>query len=564
MITDPSSKTKNCVILCRVSSPKQSQEGESLEVQEKYCKDVAKSRGWQVVPNGKVWSTQISGWKDVRVDFEEMKTFIKAHPGLVDYCLFRSIDRFTRAGIEEYSRMKRELAELGVEMVDTLGIIQPSKNTLEDLGFEYKWSRLSPSEITEAVFSTNSKQEVTNILTRMIGQSIRNTQKGYRTRRPTDGYINQKIYDSDGKKKYIQVPDLQRAKYRIAMFELRAQGLSDPECVERINAMGYISPIQNEWNKNHNKIIGHKGGKPMTVKQFQRDIENTIYAGVLCEKWTKYQPIRAQYPGLVSIETFNRANRGKLAIMEIAEGSLELVRSNPNVKKRKKHNPKFPFNCILCPLCRKSMIGSASTGKGGIPRPAYHCSRGHKRFGVKKREFDAAVIQYITNLKFKPELLNGLELTFMNKYRQREKEVVQASGEIHKTIAELEAEQAAKLEVISTTRSLIVREKFEQEVEALEVKIKSAGKERLKIQISRADIKSFVREAKQIMEHPSEILLQPTDPRAQEALFKLFFEKMPTYADIVSGTPKLSYVFELSSAFAPSKELLVTLQGIEP
>ncbi|MEI9932638.1 MAG: hypothetical protein WDM89_19415 [Rhizomicrobium sp.] len=54
--------------------------------------------------------------------------------------------------------MKRELTRRGVELVDSYGLIQPTRNTLEDLGFEYDWSRSSPSEITEVVVATSTKQ----------------------------------------------------------------------------------------------------------------------------------------------------------------------------------------------------------------------------------------------------------------------------------------------------------------------------------------------------------------------------------------------------------------------
>lgn len=555
--------SKNCVVQCRVSTLKQSQEGESLEVQEKIMRSFVADKGWKIVPNNIVWSTAISGRKTDREDFEDIIAYVKAHPKEVDYYVFRSIDRFTRAGTPEYYRMKEELSRLGVEIIDTYGIIQPSKNTLEDLNMEYTWSKFSPSEITEMVMANQAKSEVTNILTRMIGQEIRLTQQGYRTRRPADGYKNDKVY-VDGKKKTIQVPHPERAKFFVAMYELRAQGLSDQECVKRLNSMGYQSPIQNKWSKDHKKIIGKTGGLPLTVKQFQKYIVNTINAGVVCEKWTHYKPVKAQYDGLVSIELWNRANRGKVAIMENADGSLELVQNINTGKSRERYNPDFAYKFIGCPICGKKMLGSASTGKGGVRRPAYHCSRKHERYGVKKSEFEAAISKYVQNLKFKPELMNALELTFMNKYRQREKEIVKASGDIHQTIANLEIEQSSKLEVIETTGSAVVRQKFEHEVDVLEARIMEARKERLKIQITRDDIKLFVKEAKNIMEHPAEILLQPNNPRAKEKLFELFFEKMPTYADIVNGTPKLSLIFNLSSEFIPDENLLVIPRGIEP
>ena len=554
---------KNGVGQCRVSAVKQT-EGESLERQEEGIRRFAAANELNIVPNGQVWSTAISGRRTDREDFEEIKAFIKANPGLVDYYLFKSIDRVTRAGNGEYERMKQELAELGVSMLDTNGVIQPVVNTLEDVGQSYTWSQLYPSAITEGVLATVANQEVTGILTRMIGQEIRLTQQGYRTRRPSDGYKNKKIF-VDGKKKTIQIPDPERAKFYIAMFELRAQGLTDVGVVERVNAMGYRSEYRYKYNKKHDKIIGRTGGLPLTVKQFQRVVTNTIYAGVLCEKWTHYKPIRAQYPGLVSIEQWNRANRGKVAIMENEDGTLEMVQ--PKVvsgKERLKNNPLFPYKFITCPDCHKPMLGSSPRGKLGKPHATYHCARNHKYFGVPKKSFDAAVEAYVHSLKFNPDVLLGLEATFMAKFRQREQEIVKASGYIHQSIADLENEQAMKLEAYTSTTSTVIRGKLEKEIEDLEVRIKSAGSEREKIQITRDDIKTFMAEAKQIMEHPAQILLNQADLRVQRDLFGLVFEKMPTYSEIVSGTPKLSAVFNLSSEFATNKSHLVTPRGIEP
>lgn len=560
---DKNKKEKNCVVQCRVSSAKQT-EGESLERQEQSIRRYIKDRNWNIVPNEKVWSTAISGRKTDREDFEEILSFIKKHPGLVDYYVFRSIDRATRAGSGEYERMKMELGKCGVSMLDTYGVIQPMKNTLEDEGFQYEWSKFYPSEVAESVIATSSKQEVTGILTRMIGEEIRLTQQGYRARRSTDGYKNQKVFIM-GKNKTIQIPDEERAKFFISMFELRAQGLPDQEIVDRINAMGYRSVFQKKYDKAKKKIIGQTGGILLTVKQLQRIITNTIYAGVLCEKWTFNMPIKAQYNGLVSIETFNEANRGKLAIMKNIDGTLELVRGSSSDKTRRmKNNPLFPFKFILCPLCEKPFLGSCPAGKYGNKFPTYHCARNHKYYGVPKKEFEDSIKKYIDSLKFSPDLLNGLEITFLKKYHKREKEIVRASGHIHQNIADLEIKQASKLEAFEATKSSVIREKLEKEIEALEVEIQGVRKEQEKIQITRDDIKAFMQDAKKVMEHPAEMLLNTKDLRIQRDLFGLVFEKMPTYKEIVNGTPKLSYAFKLSSKFEIDENQLVTLLGIAP
>src|ERR1700740_2905382 len=122
-----------CIIHCRVSTPKQAYQGESLDVQESVCRTIANDRGWPIAHEP--WLESYSGRKQ-RPVVKEILAFLDENPGGVQYYLFRSIDRFTRAGSLAYEEMKRELRRRGVEMVDTFGMIQPSRNTLDDVGFE--------------------------------------------------------------------------------------------------------------------------------------------------------------------------------------------------------------------------------------------------------------------------------------------------------------------------------------------------------------------------------------------------------------------------------------------
>lgn len=60
-----------------------------------------------------------------------------------------------------------------------------------------------------------------------------------------------------------------------------------------------------------------------------------------------------------------------------------------------------------------------------------------------------------------------------------------------------------------------------------------------------------------MMEHPAEMLLNTENPMTQRALFGLVFEETPNYNEVVSGTPKLTWVFSLSSDFDANKSQLV-------
>jgi site-specific DNA recombinase len=401
----------------------------------------------------------------------------------------------------------------------------------------------------------------------MIGAEIRLVQEGYKIGSESDGFINHKIM-VEGRKKVIEIPDPKRAPYIVEMFNLRALGaMSDGEIVSRLNAMGYRTKVRNKWDKKHTKVIGRMGGDPLTIKELQKKIQRTIYAGIVCEKWTHHLPIKAQYDGLVSIEIFNAANRGKIYIDYRSEKDIQIFYNhNPEkvVRKKMKRNPLFPYRWFLCPECRKPFLGSVTPGKSKKGFPAYHCARNHPRIGINKKTFEATIENFVTHLKLDPDYLNSLEATFLNKYREREKEIVQNSAAMSRSVAELKTEQVAKLEAIVATQSALVRRKLETEVEELEIQIRNAEAERNKIEITENDIKAFVRDAKHLMEHPSEMLLNTANLRVQEALFGLVFEETPTYDEIVNGTPKLNWIFKLSSDFIPQKSLLVRAEGIGP
>lgn len=533
----------------RVSSPKQSQQGDSLDVQEKQFRDIVAAKGWEIVPDGKVWRESYSGRKNERPVWNEIIAYIKKHPGEVRYYLFKAIDRFTRGGVVPYETMKRELARHGVTMVDAPGMIQEKINTLEDEGFSYEWSQRSNSEIAELVMATAAKDDAVNILTRTIGAQIRLTKFGYKVRSSQDGYKNEAI-QVKGKNRVVQRPHPERAKYYIEMFQLRAEGqLNDREIVERINAMGYRSRRQNYWDTNHEEIIGHRGGILLSVKHLQEVIRRPIYCGVVVEKWTRMLPVKAPYDGLVSIDTWNRANRGQLFIKENTDGSLELLRDvNQKKIKRDRHNPQFPYkDVVLCPECRKPFLGSASRGKSGNLFPAYHCARGHKYLRISKTSFEESIESMVKGLKFKTRTARkGLRTLFLDRYRDRQSEIIQSAADVGRTVADLEAEKSAALKAYIATKSDVVREGIEKQIDTLDKQIKSAQTERNGLEVTESDIDNFIKDVEYVIEHPSETLLNPVNTTQQRSLYSLVFDGLPTYPEIVNRTPRMSWIFKLN------------------
>lgn len=531
-----------CIASARISTTKQLI-GESLKEQARALETFAAGRGWSLLPDG-VAQQEIATATKRRRSYEDHLAYIRQHPGEVGYYLIRYIDRFTRQGAAEYERQKRELAELGVALIDTSGIIQEPRNMpeLEELGFAYDWSVESPSDLTEVMLSTTAKHERNTILKRIIPRQIAYTQKGFQIGRPEDGYVNQRIRVG-AQKRYIQAPDPERAHFIRAVFELRAAAkLSDQEIIRHLNEdLGYRTPMFNRWNPAKTEIIGKSGGNPLDAKQFQRLLQRTAYAGVICKRWTHYKPVRAQWDGLVSIELWNQANRGKRYLNERPDGSIELLYDFSPVKpvhQRLRNNPDYPFKCIRCPRCLKPLKGSAPKGKTKY-YPRYHCERGHSSFSVSTETMTETVKTFLGSLEFDEAYFAILREVLILKLEERQKQAVVEQDMREARVAALQEKQKTILEAFLDAKSETTRALLEKQVEDVAAEITRLEGDARSVEFSIADIDKVVAYAREIGKDPASTLIDPENPVRQARLLDLLFEEMPTYDEIDSGTPKI-------------------------
>ncbi len=486
---------KNACIYCRVSTTKQAQEGESLEAQEKLCRGIAERKNARVVPENIIWAEPFSGSKESRPIFDQMMNFIKNSQIPIHYLIFRDIDRLTRGGASSYQNIKSQLAKYGVELVDGTGLIQSNVNSLEHTGFSYPWSIYSPSGLAETFKAESAHDERRTILTRLMGAQIELTRNGYQIANANDGFINKRVY-VDGKKKTIQVPNPERAHYYIEMFQMRASGkFSDPEIVDKMNATGFKTRESNHWNKSHTEIIGKRGGKPLTIKQLQRVIQKPIYCGIMCKKWTNNKPVLAQFDGLVDIETFNKANKGKVFIIKEESGKVEMLFDyypTKVIQKRSKDNPLFPYKeTVLCPHCRKPFLGSVSAGKSKKGFPFYHCSRGHKHIGINKKTFEGNFEDVIRGLNFNKDTLQALKIALGDVYKDRGEQIAEFETKVENNIAKLKQRQTEAFEAFKKTSSIVIQKKLESEIEELESEIFKAKHQKPIDRINEYDIENF-------------------------------------------------------------------------
>lgn len=539
---------ENAVAAIRISSLKQGLQGDSPEHQKEQIERFAQAHNIHVK---KFFIFMESASKEEQ-PVQEAIDYCKNPKNDVQLFIIKSIDRFTRGGSYLYDHLKMQLVRYGVRLVDIYGIIgSQDVNTLDHLGVKYDWSVYSPTKKSEILEAERAKDEMRDIMTRMIGAEIRYVRLGYRVRPAPYGYANEKIETSHGKRVILK-PHPTEADFIIKMFELRAGNtMTDNEIVTAINNLGYRSrKIYIRDPMDRTKVIGSKGEIKLTLKALWTLIQNPIYAGVNLEKWTESQPVKCKFKGLVTLETFNKANKGKRILAE-ENGEIKLWKDKiPDWRLKKAvKNPDFPYKrYVMCPQCRKPLFGSASRGRLGKYYPAYHCNKRGHYFRISRSEFDKAITTFVKGLNINKEYIDKLKTFVLELWAKRQSECGKDSAKRDNKILELEATAKGIASKIKYLSSAIAIKYMEEDLIKIENEIKELVQAKVENQIQEVSMEIIMANVEYFLEHLEFLLLSSPDPLKRAAYFGLIFDEAPTYEEILSGTPKLAPFIKLKDS----------------
>ena len=547
---------KNAVAAIRVSTIKQDVDGDSPEAQKEQIERFAQSRGFTI----KKFFIFLESASKEQQPVQEAIDYCKNPKNDIQAFIFKSIDRFTRGGFETYAQLKKQLSSRKVKVIDIYGVINPNKvNTLDHLGFKYGWSEYYPSEMTEYMEAERAKNELRDIMSRMIGAEIRYTQMGFWMRQPPYGYISEKVETRNGKRCILR-PHPTEAPLVKKIFELRERGtLYDSQIVDEINKLGYKSRIHYIRSKDdHTQIIKKRGGDPLTLKALQRIVSNPIYAGVNTEKWTNGKPVQCAFKGLVSVEKFNRANQGKKIISMDDSGDIVVYDKPPESRYASPkgiRNTEFPYRkYVMCPTCGKPLIGSSSRGKSGKHYPAYHCDKRGHYFRVPKKELEDTVTEFIGNIKISQEQISTLMDVIEAEWNKRQQSIEKELDTLEAHIQGLEVEAQAtarKIRLVESEETIKYIEedimRIKKQIKDLEVTKAKKAKQKL---VDWSKIKARVL---YLTEHLDELLVKQIDPIKKAQFFAALFNKLPSYQDLKNGTQNISSFTGVNTIFSLAK-----------
>lgn len=567
----PNNKLRNGVLAVRVSTVGQGIDGDSPEAQIEQGKRYAPTHGINIT---KVLTYLESAAGD-KQPMQHVIDYAIDPKNEIDVVLVKSIDRFTRGGSTAYDLLKRQLEPRGIDLEDMYGVISNIKvNTLEHLGMEYKWSVHAPSRKSELLEAERAKDEVRDILTRMIGSEIRYTQIGYWSRAALYGYETSKVETTNGKRA-ILIPHDDQAPIIRKMYDMRASSLySDDQIADEMNRLGFQTRIKVVRDKvDRTKIVKRTGGKKMTGKLLRVYVAKTIYAGVNTEKWTGDLPVLCKFDGLIDIELWNKANRGKISIAlnpdDPEHPIVTRAAKQEKFAKKNVYNEEFPYRKVVtCPECHNPLLGSASRGKLGKYYPAYHCSHHGHYFRVPKGEFDEKINQFIERLIVDPARFDEVLQAVQTVWGQRQVQVQDASDMRDKKRVELEAQARVivdKMKLVTSPTAIKYMEedllKVEQHINDLDTR-----KDEQETQ-GGVDMPTILTYIKYFVEHLKDLLIDHSNPILRARYFGVLFDKMPSYTEINGGTPeneKVPEVNELFQLVLSGTSSLVRIRGLEP
>jgi hypothetical protein len=176
---------------------------------------------------------------------------------------------------------------------------------------------------------------------------------------------------------------------------------------------------------------------------------------------------------------------------------------------------------------------------------------------------EAHMERFIEGLRFHPEIARSLTAVLLDRYQERQGEILKAAAHVGHNVADLEAQKAQIVHAFKLATSDVMRRGLENDADELEKRIEAAKIERTLLEITEENIEAFTADASGIMEHPAILLKDPINIRQQQMLYSLVFDELPTYEEIVDGTPKLSWIFYCSSESTTRESALVHVRGLD-
>lgn len=373
------------VIYVRVST-KEQVEGNSLDVQERACREYCARENLDVAESFREEGE--SAKTANRTQFQKLLVNVASKRSGISVVVVYAVDRFMRDTTEHHAA-KAILSRAGVSL-------RSATQPMDD----------SPSgQLTEgllavfAKFDNDVRAQRTRDGMRLAaerGQWMWQAPLGYRSG------------EAGGPSLLL---DSERAPFVSQAFEAVASGEHKASALARLNALGFID----------------RKGRPIAKQTFDTMLRNPIYAGRITSKKMKVEAA-GDFAPIVSAATY-------------AEVQASVRRDRRGAGRVREH-PEFPLRgFVRCTDCATPLTASGSQGNGG--RYTYYaCRNGCAGVRIRADRMHELFVALLASVQPKPTYLRMFREVVLDAWRTRRKSSAEARLQLAKQLDEIDAKRA--------------------------------------------------------------------------------------------------------------------------
>jgi len=396
---------QNVVSILRVSSKKQLTGGDGIENQRRGNREFIARKRYRLHREFVLAET---GDSDERKDFENVLTYVIDHRREIDVVVFWKVDRITRGGVGNYYALKALLAKHGVR-------IEFATQQIDET---------PAGELMESMLAAAARFENRLRVDRTIGVEKILTKEGYWCRTAPTGFVNGR--DKNGKPILLPHPDGRQ-------WELLRYGLC-----KQLDGAHKVTEVARELRKKG--LLSNKSN-PVSKQGWYKICRSSVYGGLLCEKWTDGQFVRAKFDGPLTPEEWYR-------LQQVLDDRNTLARRLP----RQKANKDFPLRGFLqCPRCGRPVRGYAAENRGGRRFLYYDCRDPGCRFRVSVAEAHKRFVDLLRGITPSSELLEAFRKVVLAVWEQEYQELNATSNDLQKKVAQLRDEKRSVLDLLKAS-----------------------------------------------------------------------------------------------------------------
>ena len=510
----------NALIYARVSSERQSREGNGLESQTQRCEAYAKAHGLEIE---RVFQDRFTGGGDFndRPNLSKLLEYVEQRPHRKFVLIIDDLTRLARDTIAHIELRKR-LESLNVEV----------------MCLNYKFDNSPEGKFIETIFAARGEYDREQNRRQVMQKMRARLELGYWPFNSSD------IPGFQRNDKTARDWVLVRKEPEASVVTEALEGFATGRFQQQVDVARFLE---------RKGFFGKKKRKEVYLSQVNRLLTRIEYAGYVEFLPWEVERRPGKHEGLITIDTYNKIQ--------------ERLKGQRRIWLREDYSSDFPLRpYVRCAGCKKLYTASWSGGNGGR-YPYYRCSHKDCIYGNKsipKKKIESEFLELLKALRPKKELVDLTKAILNDMYQSKYKEFNRGMDERKKRIEEYGDEIERLMERATKTDSDLMAKRYETKAEQL------AG-EKAKLEGSAREGGDFEVAFGTALEEVMDILKNPANKWDSEDLedkrlvIKLIFDGKPAYDKIRGfGTAELSCVIRLFERIGATNSQDVEMAGVEP